>query len=168
MMHDPGTLVFRRSRFRTTLILALVPVMVGAAYFVAVQAPDPFHRAVGWLGVVFFGAGTFPLLHAIWKGGIELTMDASGFTYRRSGLGTVPWTEVTDCSETIIYGHRILCFRLRNADLHFGLLSRRRRLEHALNQRMGYGDVCISFQALRPGLEEALAFIRNLGTIPMR
>src|SRR5262245_21830229 len=164
MVTDPGTLVFRRSRFRTALILPLVPVMVGASYWAAVEAPDPFHRAVGWIGVVFFGAATFPIVHALLKGGIELTMDANGFTDRRRGLGPIPWTEVAECFETTVHGQRLLCFRLRNPDLLFDPMPVRKRLEHRLNQRVGFGDVVLSFQALRPSMDEALSFIRALGS----
>jgi hypothetical protein len=59
---DSGTLEFRRSRWRHLLILLLVPVMVGASWFAATQAPDVLHRIVGWIGVVFFGAAMFPIL----------------------------------------------------------------------------------------------------------
>src|SRR5262245_41800615 len=145
MVTDPGTLVFRRSRFRTALILALVPVMVGASYWAAVGAPDLFHRAVGWFGVVFFGAATLPIVHALLKGGVELTMDAHGVTDRRRGLGPVPWNEVTECFEMTIHRQRLLCFRLRSPELFFGPLPLRTRTIHAMNQRMGFGDVVLSF-----------------------
>lgn len=167
-MTDPGTLEFRRSRWRHLVILLLVPIMVGASYYTATQAPDILHRAVGWFGVVFFGAASLPIAHAIWKGGIELTMDANGFTYARSGLGTVPWMEVTECFVASVSQQRLLCFRLRNADLHYGMLPLRKRMGHAMNRRMGYGDVTIAFHAIRPSIDEALAFIRSLGTIPIR
>jgi hypothetical protein len=167
MRSDPGTLVFQRSRLRTALVLALVPIMVGVSYGVAIYAGDVVHRAVGWLGVVFFGAAAFPILHALWKGGVALTMDGHGFTDARSGLGTIPWSEVTECFVVSVEGQRLLCLRLRNAELLFGPLPLRKRMLHSTNLRMGFGDVAITFTALRPSLDEALAFIRNLGTIPV-
>jgi hypothetical protein len=67
-----------------------------------------------------------------------------------------------------VHRQRLLCLRLRNPDLYYQELPLRKRMLVAANQRLGFGEVTLSFQTLRPSLQEALEFIRGLGTIPIR
>lgn len=151
---------FKRSLIKT-VGLVLGGVLLVLASFFATRADDrPFLRAVAWVGVVFFSVGTVKALVDLFSPGVIYVFDDQGIEDRRSGVGMIPWTAITNVDFVSIRGTEFICLTLDRPDDYFARLSPMKRRFAQLNGRsLGVGDWALSFVGASPGVAEAQDFV---------
>ena len=155
-------LEFERSRLRLAGILSLSPILVATSYFCTTLEDPPYARVVGWIGVVFFGLAAIPIIGQIVRGGVAIVLSAEGIEDARLGVGLIPWRDVSQVWVAKVRSSRFVCIRLVHRETYVTRLPTQKRVIAWVNRSMGFGDLAISFQGLRPGIDEALAYIERV------
>ncbi|MGA7614357.1 MAG: STM3941 family protein [Thermoanaerobaculia bacterium] len=157
---------FRRSRAKSAKLAVIGLALVGASWFLAQSADGPLDKAVGWFGVVFFGAALLLSLKRMLEGGVAYVFDSGGIEIERGPVRRIPWSELQGYSVVSVRRNRFLAVTLRDPELFFATLSPGKRKLAAFNKRMGWGDWTFSFTGVSPGLDAAVDFIRqNVGNL---
>jgi hypothetical protein len=132
----------------------------------AMTLPVPKARVAGGIGVAFFGACTLLLAYRLggelaWREPF-VVIDDDGVFDRRWSIGAIPWRDIAGLRVWEHRGKRVLCVDVVDPARWLARLSWWRRLSAHTNVRMGAGILNITFVGLRPGLDDALAFVRAL------
>jgi hypothetical protein len=134
--------------------------MIALSYYAARTATD-FVEAVGWIGVVFFGLCTLPILSQLFRSGPTIVIDDTGVLDRRWGVGRIAWEDIASVSITQGKRQRSISLWLRNESEYLGRLSTIRASLRHVSAKMGYSPFLMTFRGLTPGLEEAYARLRE-------
>lgn len=153
-------LVFERSPAKNAGLLLLSLLFVAGGVFMALKADTTSDRVVGWVCAAFFGLGTLAVARNLLRGGTAFVFDLSGMKDERSGL-LIPWTEISECMVLIVRGTRLLSVSLKNPDQFLMQVSPAKQKLARFNERMGWGHWSFAFTDVRPGIDEALRFIRE-------
>jgi hypothetical protein len=162
-MNGNTSLAFRRSPWKHLGLLLGSLLLVGAAYISATQAPDLFHRGVGWFGVFFFALAVVAILLDLIRGGTAIVLDETGFRVDKLRLGSIPWNQVAECYVVLVHKNKFLCFRLKQPELFLPLTSTASQGMARLSKGLGFGDMSLSFVGLTPSIEQAVDFVRARG-----
>jgi hypothetical protein len=148
------------SKLKLLGLLGLTCLMVAAAWLCTTQS-DWIARAVGWLGVGFFGLGfiAFPIM--MFRRGPQLVIDDAGIEDRRQKMGVIRWEDIRSLSIGSVSSAKFLCVELTDPEKYLSRVPRWRRALASMNPKMGFPEVTISFSGLRPGLEEVWAFLQS-------
>jgi hypothetical protein len=153
-------LVFERSPAKNAGLLLLSLLFVAGGVFMALKADTTFDRAVGWVCTAFFGLGILAAARNLLRGGTAYVFDLSGIKDESAGL-LIPWTEIAECMVLIVRGTRLLGVSFKNPDQFLVQVSPAKQKLARFNERMGWGHWAFAFTGVRPGLDEALQFIRE-------
>ena len=124
------------------------------------------------MGTFFFISGLFLMLLGLFFVvtftrnlffiGPIFTISKQGFEHHRLKTGLIPWEEIKELSikEHISQGvpTRYMVFNLNEPETYLKNASKTAR---KINQKTGFGDLCIAFTGLNPGLDEAFDYIYN-------
>ena len=154
-------LEFRHSP-QKQLALAIVCVsLVAASWLVAARAADVVYRGVGWLGVGFFALCAVIAIKRMVAGGVPFVFDLAGIGFPKSTFGLLPWSEIKSYSVVTIRGNYFLALTFNDPARVLSRVSAAKRKWALANERFGWGHWALSFSGLTPGLDEAVAFIRE-------
>lgn len=151
-------LEFKRSRARLLGLVIIAVAFVAGGWVMATTADENADRAMGWVGVVFFGLCALIGIRRIVQGGVAFVFDREGI---RSTDGLIAWSEIARCEISAIRRTRYLTVAFRDPDSVLARLPARKRSLAMLSERLGKEHWAFSFAGLRPGLNEALKFIRD-------
>lgn len=154
-------LTFERSRAKNIGLALLAGALVAASWFMTQNGDDGFDRLIGWLGVVFFGLGMVIGMKRAVEGGVAFVLDRAGLIAEQGQVGVIPWSEVESCSIVTVRGARFLSFTFREPERILSRVSPSKRKLATFNEKMGWGHWALSFSGVRPGIDEAVRFIRE-------
>lgn len=136
-------------------------VLVAASWFVAATNADVVYRTAGWLGVGFFALCIFIAVKRLLAGGTPFAFDLGGIAFPTGSFGLLPWTEIKSYAVVTVRGHYFLAFTFHDPARVLSRVSAAKRQWAFANQRLGWGHWALSFSGLTPGMDEAIAFIRE-------
>ncbi len=136
-------------------------VLVAASRFVAVTSADVVYRTVGWLGVGFFALCILIAAKRLLVGGVPFVFDLGGIAFPTGGFGLLPWTEIKSYAVVRVRGNYFLAFTFHDPARVLSRVSAAKRRWALANQGLGWGHWALSFSGLTPGMDEAIAFIRE-------
>ena len=142
-------------------------VIVAASWYLAVTTPDPVYRVVGWLGVGLFAICTVVLGNRALSGGdTPFVFDQAGISFPAGTFGLLPWNAIKSYAVVMIRGNVFLALTFNDPARILLRVSAAKRIGALLNERMGWGHWALSFIGLTPGIDEAVAFIREHSLVP--
>ena len=154
-------LEFRHSP-QKQLVLAIVScVLVAGSWFVATHNPDVVYRILGWLGVGFFALCAVIAVNRMIAGGVPFVFDLAGIGFPTATFGLLPWSEIKSYAVVTIRGNYFLALTFNDPDRVLSRVSAAKRKWALANARLGWGHWALSFSGVTPGLDEAVAFIRE-------
>jgi hypothetical protein len=136
-------------------------VLVAASWFVAVRHADVVYRTAGWLGVGFFALCTIIAAKRLLAGGVPFVFDLGGISFPTGSFGLLPWTEIESYAVVTVRGNYFLAFTFHDPARVLSRVSAAKRRWSFANQKLGWGHWALSFSGLTPGMDEAIAFIRE-------
>jgi hypothetical protein len=154
-------LEFRYSPRGQLSLIVVGCVLVAASWFVAVTNEDVVYRKVGWLGVGFFALCIFIAAKRLLGGGVPFVFELAGIAFPTGSFGLLPWTEIKSYALVTVRGNYFLAFTFHDPARVLSRGSAAKRRWALANQRLGWGHWALSFSGLTPGLDEAIAFIRE-------
>ncbi len=154
-------LEFRYSPRGQLGLIAIGCALVAASWFTAATHPDVVYRTVGWLGVGFFSLCIVIGVTRLLTGGVPFVFDLSGIAFPSGSFGLLPWTEIKSYAVVTVRGNHFLAFTFHDPDRILARVSAAKRKWASANQRLGWGHWALSFAGLTPGMDDAIAFIRE-------
>ena len=161
-------LEFRYSPQGQLALAGLGCLLVAACWYVAVTRADVVYRTAGWLGTGFFTLCVLIAVKRLLFGGVPFVFDRSGIAFPSGSFGLVPWTEIENYAVVTIRGNHFLALTFRDPDRLLSRVSTAKRKWAMANHRLGWGHWALSFSGLTPGLDEAVAFIRDHSLLHVR
>lgn len=167
-------LVVRSSRLRYLLLLAVSLAFVAIGALLVVRTP---HAIVGWLNVVFFGAGAATFLWQVVDARPRLVIDERGVFDRTLGVGVIPWSEIVGVEARSMVGTPFVALALRDPSLFTRRLSSAQRVLLRANRAAGFEELNLNLGGLpvdpvavvarlRQGLDPSLAARGPVGQNP--
>jgi hypothetical protein len=153
-------LVFERSHAKSAGLLLLSLMFVAGGVFMAMRADTSTDRFIGWLCAAFFSLGALAAVRNLLQGGTAFVFDLSGIKDERSGL-LIPWSEIEQCMVLSVRGTRLLAVSFKNPDQFLVQVSPAKQKMARFNQSMGWGHWGFAFVDVKPGIDEAVRFIRE-------
>lgn len=154
-------LTFERSRGKNIGLALIGVALVAASWFTIQKADDSIDRIFGWFGLVFFGLCIVVAVKRALEGGVAFVFDGAGIRTEDDEVGLIPWSDVESCFIISIRGTRLLSLTFREPEMFLARVSVTKRKLAAFNQRMGWGHWSFSFAGVKPGVDEAMRFIRE-------
>ena len=158
-MSEP--LIVRASAPKVVGLTALSLALACLSLWLAVRGTLIHHRAIGWLGLIFFGAGGILIPIKMGSGAPVIEMTDDGFIDHRLGIGLVPWSAVKSATVREIKHNRFICLDLEQPELFLGNLSPGRRAFFQVGTKMGYGHISINCVGLDKTHERVWSFVAS-------
>jgi hypothetical protein len=153
-------LLFKNSPVKMTFLALCAAGFVAMPF--ALSGRVPFYKEVIlWIGGIFFSACVVAILSRSLAAGSPMRLTGDGFEAKCYGIPFVPWTDVEAAWTVRIKSSDLLCIKLRNPDQLLDKLSAFRRRTTRVNQKLGYGDVCLATSGMTPGFAELLAYAKK-------
>jgi len=157
----PERLEFRYSPQRQLALFITGCALAAASWFVAMRSADIVYRTVCWFGVVFFALGAIIAVKRMISGGVPFAFELAGIAFPTGSFGLLPWTDIKEYVVVSIRGNYFLALTFHDPTRVLSRVSNAKRQVALTNQRMGWGHWALSFSGVTPGLDEAVAFIRE-------
>jgi hypothetical protein len=127
----------KASRLKYTLLLIVsIGFVAGGVFIVGHSASD--EAWIGWMNIVFFGAGIPLFSWQILDARPRLVIDDRGVFDRTLGVGVIPWSEITGAYVKSISGNDFICLELRDATPWLQRLSPTKRAIVSANEALGF------------------------------
>ena len=145
---------------RTLGLCALAVAMTTGSYLL-MWIRELMPVVVGWFGAVFFGLCAVKIFIQAWQGGPRIVISDLGIDDRRGGLGLIRWEDIQAVWIQYLSSNRFMCIDLDEPERYLANLPWYSRWLARANPILGFSQLTLSFSALTPGLDEAMAFIRS-------
>jgi hypothetical protein len=152
---------FRYSPQGQVRLIIVGCVLVGVSLFVALTNSDVVYRTVGWIGAGIMVLCTLIAAKRLLAGGVPFVFDLAGISFPTGDFGLLPWTEIKEYAVVTIRGNYFLALTFHDPARVLDRVSAVKRRYALTNQRLGWGHWALSFSGLTPGMDEAIAFIRE-------
>ena len=146
----------RASRIKLGMVLLICIGFVALGLFLAFVARE---RIIGWISVLFFGAGIPLLVRQLLDSRPRLVISDEGILDRSLGVGVIPWTEIVGAYVRSISGNDFICLHLRDPSLFTSQFSPARRAMTSANRALGFTDLSINLSGLPVRTEEVFELI---------
>ena len=164
-MTGPATssdrLEFRYSPQKQLGLIIIECVVVAFCWYVAATTADPVYRVAAWIGVGFFILCGIIAVKRMVVGGVPFVFDRAGIAFPGGTFGIVPWTEIKSYAVVTVRGNEFLALTFNDPDRLLSRVSTAKRKWAMTNERLGWGHWSVTFTGLTPGINEAMAFIRD-------
>ena len=147
-------------------LLVVGCVLTGVSSFAGLTSEDVVYRTVGWLGAAIMALCTFIFAGRLLAGGTPFAFDLGGISFPGGAFGLLPWTEIKSYAVVTIRGNYFLALTFHDPARTLSRVPAMKRRWATANQRLGWGHWALSFLGLSPGMDEAIAFIREHSLIP--
>ncbi len=154
-------LEFRHSPKKQLGLAAIGIVLIVASWFMATHEEDPVYRVVGWLGVGLFVLTTAVAIKRMITGGTPFVFDRAGISFPTGTFGLLPWNEIKSYSIVSLRGSQFLALTFNDPDRVLARVSAAKRKWALANKGLGFGHWSLAFTGLTPGIDEAVAFIKQ-------
>jgi hypothetical protein len=120
-----------------------------------------FARAVGWIGLLFFGLCLGALVWRFFASrGDVVTITSEGLIDRRVASGLIPWRAIKAIDVWEYSGQKVVVLKL-DPEVEKGLeLRRETKWSRNLNRALGADGICIASMGLSVGHDQLLHEIR--------
>lgn len=152
---------FRYSSQKQLGLLLVSCVLVAGSWFVATHSADVVHRTICWFGVPFFSLCGIIAVKRMLSGGTPFFFDRSGIGFPAGSFGLLPWSEIKSYGIVTIHGNQFLALTFHDPERALSRVPTFRRKWALGNERLGWGHWALTFTGVTPGIEEALAFMRE-------
>jgi hypothetical protein len=157
----PERLEFKHTPEKQLGLLIVGCVLVAACWFKAATTDDIVYRVMAWFGVGLFALCAIIAAKRMIAGGVPFVFDRAGISFPDGNFGLLPWNEVSSYSVVTVRGNRFLALTFHDPPRILSRVSVAKRQWALINKRLGWGHWALSFTALSPGIDEAVAFIRD-------
>ena len=154
-------LEFRYSPQGQFALITVGCLLVAGSWFVAATNADVVHRTLGWFGVGFFALCIFIAAKRLLRGGVPFVFELAGIAFPAGSFGLLPWTEIKEYAVVTVRGNYFLALTFHDPARMLSRVSVAKRRWALTNKRLGWGHWALSFSGLTPGMNEAVAFIRE-------
>jgi hypothetical protein len=161
-------LEFRYSSQAQVRLMIVGFVLVGVSLFVALTNADIVYRTVGWIGAGVMTLCALIAAKRLLAGGVPFVFDLAGISFPSGNFGLLPWTEIKEYAVVTIRGNYFLALTFHDPARALSRGSSLKRRWALANRGMGWGHWALSFSGLTPGMEEAIAFIRERSLVRER
>jgi hypothetical protein len=148
------------SKLKLLGLLGLTCGMVSLSYFLT-TIPGLLPKAVGWIGVGFFGLGLIAFPVRFFRAGPQVVINDEGIEDRRWKTGAIRWEDIRSLSIGSVESAKFLCIEVADPDKYLRRLPRWKRSLAAANEPMGFPPLTIGFSGLSPGLKEVWAHLQG-------
>jgi len=149
-------IVINRSVGKYVVLLICGWAFVAAGVFILwVGGP----RWVGWMNIIFFGAGSLVFLWQIFDSRPRLIIDERGILDRTLGVGVIHWADIEGAYTRSIQGNDFICLQLRNTDQYVRRLSKVKRAMIPANEALGFAPLNINLSGIRGMTDRVLELI---------
>ena len=152
---------FKRTPKQQFGLMIVGCVLVAASWYLATTTLDPVYRVVGWLGVGLFVLCAAIAAKRMVSEGTPFVFDRAGISFPGGNFGLVPWNEIKSYAVVTIRGNVFLALTFNDPERILSRVSTAKRKWALVNERMGWGHWALTFIGLTPGIDEAVAFIRE-------
>ncbi|MEA2162773.1 MAG: hypothetical protein QOK37_900 [Thermoanaerobaculia bacterium] len=157
----PDRLEFRYSPEGQLRLLIVACVLVCAALYMALTNADIVYRILGWIAAGFMALCALIAAKRLLAGGVPFVFDLGGISFPGGDFGLVPWSEIKSYKVVTIRGNYFLALTFHDPNHALARVSTLKRRWAFTNQRLGWGHWALTFSGLTPGMDEAIAFIRE-------
>ena len=148
------------SKLKLLGLFGLTCALVGMCCFLTTFS-DLFSRAVGWVGVGFFGLG-FIVIPIMWfRTGAQVVINDEGIEDIRQKIGVIRWEDIRGLWIGRVESTKFLCIELVDSEKYLSRLPRWTRPLTAATRAIGFPPLTIGFTGLSPGLEEVWAYLQS-------
>lgn len=137
-------LVIRNSRTRYLVLLCIAAAFVACGVFLVTHVKGEGFW-VGWLCILFFGAGLVLFVRQLFDSRPRVVIDAQGIHDRTLGVGRIPWADIQGAHVRTVHGNAFVCLVLRDPQVWVAKLPR-------MQQRMTKANLAMGFEALNVNL----------------
>lgn len=155
----------KSSRLKYILLLIASLGFVAGGIFILIHG-DAGDTWVGWMSIVFFGAGIPIFVWQLVDSRPRLVIDDQGILDRTLGVGVLPWSEITGAYLKSIRGNSFICLEVRNPERWIGKLSPVKRAMLSANEKLGFTALNLNLSAIAADPSQILELI--LKTITSR
>jgi hypothetical protein len=149
------------SKLKLLGLFGLTCALVGMCWFLTTFS-DLFSRAVGWVGVGFFGLGFIAIPIMWFRTGAQVVINDQGIEDVRHKLGVVPWEDIRSLYIGSVESTKFLCIELVDPEKYRSRMPTWTRPLTTVTKALGFPTLTIGFQGLSPGLEEVWAYLQSL------
>ena len=123
-----------------------------AAWLATAAALSMVEHAVGWAGLLFFGACTIVIVRQAFRTGPVLEVTSAGIRWVRWSDVVIPWDAIARAEPKSLDGQTFLTLWFRDPSRYpsSSLLS---KLQGA-NKALGFGDIALSTHGTDKGLKD--------------
>lgn len=147
MSMSTAPVVIHSSKLKFAAFLALLLVFVALGVLI-VTGGRPDDHWVGWVNILFFGAGAPILIWHMADSRPRLVLNDEGIFDRMLGVGLIPWTEITGAELRSIASNHYICLEVRDAQRWTTRLSRVKRILSMGSRSMGFSELNINLSAI--------------------
>jgi hypothetical protein len=159
---------FRRTPQQQFGLMIVGCVLAVAAWYVATTTHDPVYRIAAWLGCGLMALCAIVAAKRMIAGGTPFVFDQTGISFPGGTFGLLPWTEIKSYAIVTIRGNLFLALTFKDPERFLSRMSPAKRKWALANDRLGWGHWSLSFIGLTPGIDEAVAFIREYSLVEPR
>lgn len=157
----PERLEFRYRPHKQLLLMILGCLLAAGSWFLVRTPDDMVDRVMGWFGVGFFSLCAIVAAKRMIVGGVPFVFERSGIAFQTGNLGLISWREIESYAVITLRGNRLLALTFSDPDHVLSRVSAAKRRWAFANKGLGWGHWPLSFSGLTPGIDEAVAFIRE-------
>jgi hypothetical protein len=139
-----------------------IVLLLGAGAFVAAGAfilLSGGPTLVGWLSIIFFGAGIPLFALQILDRRPRLKIDDTGIVDRTLGVGKIAWEDIDDAFVKSIQNVDFICLKLRNPEKYIGKLTPVKRAMAKANEKLGFTPISLNLSGVAVNTHEILELI---------
>ncbi|GBG02800.1 hypothetical protein AZSI13_21270 [Azospira sp. I13] len=148
------------SRLKYALLLLATLGFVAGGVFILLHG-KPGDAWVGWMSILFFGAGILLFGWQLVDARPRLVIDEHGILDRTLGVGVIPWSEITGASLGSVQGTPFICLELRHPERWLEKLSPIKRALVSANQALGFSALNLNLSAVAADPAEVLELIQK-------
>ncbi len=142
-----NTITLKSSRARYAILLLCSLGFVAGGAFIVAHA-KPVDRWIGWMNIVFFGAGIPLFIRQFVDARPRLVIDDRGIFDRTLGLGVIPWGDISGAYIKSIEGNHFICLELRDPGKWIARYSPMKRSLVAANEALGFTAVNLNLSGV--------------------
>jgi hypothetical protein len=151
--------VVKNSRLRYVFLLLIAIGFVVAGIFIVLGANGAGDALLGWVTIIFFGAGIPLFAWQLYDSRPRLIIDEQGILDRTLGVGRIPWSEITSAHVQSISGDDFICLELEHPEQYAAKLSPVRRAALSANRALGCTDFIINLSGVNASTDEIFDLI---------
>jgi hypothetical protein len=152
---------FANSRLKLAGYLVLAIVFVGNGAFIWRVTHTTIEHLVAAACVLLFGIAAVVLARRIFETRPRITLDDTGLCDRTLGVGTIPWSEITDAQIVTVGNVQMISLTVRDPQRWTQQYNPTQQVLAKLNRSLGFAELNLATADLNVKASDLLALIRQ-------